>query len=320
MQKESNKDKSDVASNTEVLIDDVSKNRSIRWSDTVYDQTRSAATSSGKTLDELQRELLALRARISLETDHEFGSQIQVVNELLQNLGERFSSMVSHANTKIQIQETTFEKYKLRSEVTVNDLQDKVDKFEKHLKEVEEEKGKLLEEAKSAKVDKWKAEEALKKQQTDSDERIGELKESISEKDDKIVDKNEKIDRLEKEIDSMQKSVSKNQELQVTVETLINDLELGREKHENDLISLRKELEQQHVLALKNLELEIQTSLQNEFRITLEEKLEDYDTKREQLRNELREKYESQIHLKNEELYALKQEIKEKSNVKNKPN
>lgn len=306
MQKDNKNEEVLNLSNTADKTTEEIKNRSIRWSDSVYDETRAAAQSSGKSLEEFQKELLGMRARISLESDHEFGSQINVVNELLNQLGDRFTSIVTHANSKIQIQATNYEKLKQRTESTINELKDKNDELGKSISELEKEKKKLEDEASTTRVDKWRAEEALEKQQHDYDERIKELKDSIEEKNSKIADKNDKIDRLEKDIESMRKAISLNDELKSTVESLQLELESQAANHQRTLDDLKKD----HEIAFKNRELEIQTALQNEFRQTLEEKLEEYDQKREKLRAELRNQYEQELQKERQKVLDLQQEIR----------
>ncbi|MGN7300393.1 hypothetical protein [Ferdinandcohnia sp. SAFN-114] len=314
MQDDKNLKDDNLLSNTEK---DESKNRSIRWSDSVYEETRNIAKSTGKSLDEIQRELLALHSRITLESDHEFGSQINVVNDLLHQLGDRFSSMVTHANTKIELQQTNYEKLKSRTDSFISELQDKNEKLKIEINQLDEEKKKLRDEASSARVDKWRAEEALEKQQKDSGERIGELKDTITEKDEKLAEKNDKIDRLEKEIESMKKAISLNEELKITVESLGNQLDIEKEKHKRELSELKKDYQQQQEISIKNKELEIRSTLQNEFRETLEEKLEEYDRKRESLRQELREQYEQQLLESRTRVKELEQEVKRLRNNTN---
>lgn len=306
MQDDKNLKDGNFLSNTEK---DESKNRSIRWSDSVYEDTRNIAKSSGKSLDDIQRELLALHSRITLESDHEFGSQINVVNDLLHKLGDRFSSMVTHANTKIELQQTNYEKLKSRTDSLIGELQEKNETLEKQIKNLNEEKEALKDETSSARLDKWRAEEALEKHQKDSDERIGELKGTIGEKDEKLAEKNDKIDRLEKEIESMKKSISFNEELKITVESLGNQLDIEKDRHKREISELKKEYQQQQEIAIKNRELEIQSTLQNEFRQTLENKLEEYDRKRELLRQGLREQYEHQLLESRAKIKELEQEV-----------
>lgn len=307
MQDDKNQNEGNLLNNTEK---DESKNRSIRWSESVYEETRNIAKSTGKSLDEIQRELLALHSRISLESDHEFGSQINVVNDLLHQLGDRFSSMVTHANTKIELQQTNYEKLKTRTDSLISELQEKNEKLGLQVRQLNEEKEKLNDEARTARLDKWRAEEALEKQQKDSDERIGELKGTIAEKDEKLAEKNEKIDRLEKEMESMKKAISLNEELRLTVESLTNQIEVEKDKYQRELIELKRDYQQQQEIAVKNRELEIQSTLQNKFRETLEAKLEEYDHKRELLRQELREQYEQQLLESRAKINELEQEVR----------
>lgn len=64
----------------------------------------------GKTSEDAIKELLEIKARVTLENDPEYGSQIKQVHNLLKMVGDKFASMVDHANIKATTQENEYQK------------------------------------------------------------------------------------------------------------------------------------------------------------------------------------------------------------------
>jgi chromosome segregation ATPase len=223
--------------------EDVITNRSVRLAESTHKKMKELADARNKSLDEVQKELLALYDRVSLQDDSEFGSQIEQVNELLMRVGDRFSNIVSHANLKIENQEERFQKLKTETDEEIRGLKENVKELNLQFKEKEEKHNEIVEKEREARHDKWKLEDQLEKQQKESEERITELKDALTAKDEKIADKNEKIDSLEKQISEMKEDLSSIEDTRKEFESTIKESKLISDQQATQIQDLKRDIE-----------------------------------------------------------------------------
>lgn len=208
----------------------------------------SEMAANGKSLDDVIASLLVHYEMTAMESDTEYGKQLQQVTQLGTRIGEIFTSIVKHANTKSEIQVNGFNKRVEELEAKNRDLITKMELQQQTITEKtaeNKETNEKLHELQTHYND-------LKLQVGKDAERIEELRGSLLEKDEKIAGKNDRIDALDKKIESMQAQADEAVALKERVKALEQEIAEKTKSYGAEIADLKK----QHESGIKELKLE----------------------------------------------------------------